>query len=161
MRQIAEERVQERRDKSIYKNYVSERVPNFVCLRSAATNEKVFLSTFGLEKATIAVFDKGFHKFSLYDQWGREGIFYVTRANKNAGYEVIAQRVLSDGVIFVVKKDMDIILKYMDKKTKEIKTTKARLVEYVDPASGRQFSWQTSACIYLSSNSKNFHMVSL
>ncbi len=130
--------------KAFTKLTLSERVPNFVYLRSAATNEKVFLSTFGLERGTIAVFDKGFHKFSLYDQWSREGMFYVTRANKNADYEVIAQRVLSDRVIFGIKKDMDIRLKYVDKKTKEIKTSKARLVEYVDPASGRQLQFLTN-----------------
>ncbi len=130
--------------KAFTKLTLSERVPNFVCLKSAATNEKVFLSTFGLERGTIGVFDKGFHKFSQYDQWSQKGIFYVTRANKNAEYEVLAQRALSDGVIFGIKKDMDIRLKYVDKKTKQVKTTKARLVEYVDPASGRQLQFLTN-----------------
>ena len=130
--------------KAFTKLTLSERVPNFVYLKSAATNEKLFLKVFELERGTIGVFDKGFHNFSQYDQWSGQGIYYVTRANKNAEYEVLAHRELSGGVVFGVRKDMDIRLQYVDKKTGEAKTTKARLVEYVDPVSGKQLTFLTN-----------------
>jgi len=49
--------------KAFTKITLSERVPNFICLKAAATNEKVFLSSLDLAKGTIAVFDKGIQKF--------------------------------------------------------------------------------------------------
>lgn len=64
--------------KSFTKLTLSEGVPNFVCLKSAATNEKVFLKVLALEKGTNAVFDKGFHKFSRYEKRNEEGVFDVS-----------------------------------------------------------------------------------
>lgn len=131
--------------KAFSKLTLSERVPNFVCLRSAATNEKMFLKEFELEKGTIGVFDKGFHKFSQYQQWTERGIFYVTMANENANYQIIAQRELSDGIDYGIISDADIMLEYVDKKAGGIKKkTKARLVIYIDPGSGRRLQFLTN-----------------
>ncbi len=68
--------------KAFTKITLSERVPNFICLKAAATNEKVFLSSLDLAKGTIAVFDKGFQKFRQYAEWTKNGVFYLTRMNK-------------------------------------------------------------------------------
>lgn len=69
--------------KAFTKITLSERVPSFICLKAAATNEKVFLSFLDLAKGTIAVFDKGFQKFALYADWTANGVFYLTRMNKH------------------------------------------------------------------------------
>ncbi len=58
--------------KAFTKITLSERVPNFICLKAAATNEKVFLSSLDLAKGTIAVFDKGFQKFQQYTEWSKK-----------------------------------------------------------------------------------------
>ena len=88
--------------KAFAKLTLSERVPNFIYLKAAASNEKIFLSTFELESGTIAVFDKGFQKFSHYERWSDHGVFYVTRANKNLKFNIISQRELSESAIFGV-----------------------------------------------------------
>ena len=130
--------------KAFAKLTLSERVPNFVCLKAAATNEKIFLSTFEFESGTIAVFDKGFQKFSQYESWSDRGVFYVTRANKNLKFDIISQRELSESAIFGVQMDADILLEYTDKSTGEVKNTKARLVAYVDPVSNKKLTFLTN-----------------
>ncbi len=124
--------------KAFAKLTLSERVPNFICLKAAASNEKMFLSTFKLQTGTIAVFDKGFQKYSRYQEWSEQGAYYVTRANKNITFEVVAQRALLESTIFGVQMDADILLEYVDKDTGEVKKTKARLVAYIDPVSKKK-----------------------
>src|SRR5699024_10029491 len=82
--------------KAFTKITLSERVPNFICLKAASTNEKVFLSFLELAKGTIAVFDKGFQKFCQYAEWTQNGVFYLTRMNKNGKFKVIKQRSLEE-----------------------------------------------------------------
>lgn len=62
--------------KAFTKIRLSERVPNFVCMKAAVTNEKLFLLEIDLPKGTIAVFDKGFQKFAQYKQWNESGVKY-------------------------------------------------------------------------------------
>lgn len=61
--------------KAFSKISLSDRVPNFICLKSASTNEKLFLKEFELSPGTIAVFDKGFQNFNQYKQWNEAGVF--------------------------------------------------------------------------------------
>ncbi len=130
--------------KAFAKLTLSERVPNFVYLKAAASNDKIFLSTFGLESGTIAVFDKGFQKFYQYEKWSDSGAFYVTRANENLKFDITSQRKLSESAIFGVQMDADVLLEYVDKSTGEVKKTKARLVAYVDPVSNKKLTFLTN-----------------
>jgi hypothetical protein len=70
---------------------LAERVPNLICLKAATTNEKLFLKALDLSPGTIAVFDKGFQKFSQYAQWTAAGIYYVTRLNANCKFKTPRQ----------------------------------------------------------------------
>lgn len=124
--------------KAFAKLTLSERVPNFLCLKFAASNEKLFLSAFELERGTIGVFDKGFQKFTQYEEWSRKGVFYVTRANNNVNFDIITQRELTDSIFFGVQMDADVMLEYVDKSTGEVKKTEARMVAYIDPASKKR-----------------------
>lgn len=130
--------------KAFTKITLSERVPNFICLKAAATNEKVFLSFLELAKGTIAVFDKGFQKFKQYAQWTENGIFYLTRLNKNATFKVIHQRPLEQACEVGVQMDADITLEYYDKASKSTQTTLARMVAYIDPVSGKKLVFLTN-----------------
>jgi len=126
--------------KAFSKITLAERVPNFINLKSAATNEKVFLSYLDLSKGTIAVFDKGFQKFSQYDQWSANGIYYVTRMNKNANFKVISQRKIENATEYGVMMDADIELEYTDPQDKSKKlTTNARMVAYLDPQTNKSY----------------------
>jgi hypothetical protein len=55
--------------KAFTKMNLAEGVPDFVCLKAASTNENTFLKTLNLGEGAIAVFDKGFNKYSFFEQW--------------------------------------------------------------------------------------------
>jgi hypothetical protein len=118
--------------KAFTKITLAERVPNYICLKSAVTNEKLFLSGLNLAKGTVAVFDKGFQKFSQYREWTENGVFFVTRMNKNCIYKVLNQRSLEHSIEEGVHIDSDIELTYTDK-NKQKQTTIVRMVAYIDP----------------------------
>lgn len=124
--------------KAFAKITLAERVPNFICLKAAATNEKVFLESMNLAKGTIAVFDKGFQKFKQYAEWTANGVFYLTRMNKNATFTIIRQRPLEESSQIGVQMDADIQLTYYCQQLKQEKNTNARMVAYIDPASGKK-----------------------
>jgi hypothetical protein len=119
--------------KAFSKIKLSDRVPNFVCLKDATTNEKQFFTQFELPTGTIAVFDKGFQNYKQYQKWGEEGIFYVTRLNENATFKTLKCHQLPDLEEHGVMKDSDIELSYTDKATGETQTVQARMVNYIDP----------------------------
>jgi len=66
-----------------------EGVPNFICIRSAATNENEFLKVMQLHEFSIAVFDKWFNRYSYFDKRSSSNRHFVTRKKDNARYEVI------------------------------------------------------------------------
>lgn len=108
-------------------------VPDVIHLTPAAVNDKNFLGQLNHPAGTIYVFDKGYVNYSKYQQWTEEGIFYVTRINDNASYEVLESKVCdvleySGGGII---KDEIILLK-MDGGQRH----KARLITYKDPLTG-------------------------
>lgn len=130
--------------KSFTKMTLSERVPNFICLKDATTNEKLFLSELTLSSGTIAVFDKGFQKFRQYKEWNLEGVFYVTKMNENATFSIIKnlelEEIAEDGVI----RDSEIELTYFCPKSKKNETVPARMVNYIDPETGKKHSFLTN-----------------
>ena len=130
--------------KAFTKITLSERVPNFICMKAAATNEKVFLAFLDLAKGTIAVFDKGFQKFKQFAEWTQNGVFYLTRMNKNAKFKGIQQRPLEECCEVGVQMDADIELEYYCPETKSTKNIIARMVAYIDPASGKKFFFLTN-----------------
>jgi hypothetical protein len=130
--------------KAFTKITLSERVPNYIYLRSATTNEKLFLSQLHLSLGTIAVFDKGFHKFSQYKEWNDAMVHYVTRMYDNAKFTIIKERVLDeiseDGVV----KDAEIELNYYCKTTGVQQKVRARMVAYIDPEKGNELAFLTN-----------------
>lgn len=115
-------------------------VPELVWLTPASTNDKDFLGQLSARKGSIYVFDKGYVNYGVYQQWSETGVFYVTRLNDNASFEVIREvrqevhDYLAGGVIL----DQEIELK-----TKE-KPLRARLVTYRDPLKGKVFRFLTN-----------------
>ncbi len=130
--------------KAFTKITLSERVPNFVCIKSAATNERIFLDELTLEKGTIAVFDKGFQKYEQYDKWTQAGVFYLTRLNDNAVFKVIEQYPLRQAAAYGVQMDCKIELTYLCNDTGKEKTLQARLVAYIEPSKGKRLVFLTN-----------------
>ncbi len=123
--------------KAFTKIALSERVPNYICLKSDVTNEKLFLSGLNLAKGTVAVFDKGFQKFGQYSAWTDNGVFFTTRINKNCIFKEITQRSLEYSIKEGVPMNSDIELTYTDK-NKQKQTTIVRMVAYIDPEKNKK-----------------------
>lgn len=130
--------------KAFTKITLSERVPNFICIKSAATNERIFLDELTLEKGTIAVFDKGFQKYEQYDKWTQAGVFYLTLLNDNAVFKVIEQYPLRQAAAYGVQMDCKIELSYLCNDTGKKKTVQARLVAYIEPSKGKRLVFLTN-----------------
>lgn len=130
--------------KAFTKIILGERVPNFICLKAASTNEKLFLNTLNLTAGTIAVFDKGFTKFSQYAEWTAAGIFYVTRLNKNAKFKIIKELPLAEINETGVIKDSIIELSYLSPLENKTISVQCRMVAFIDPASNKELVFVTN-----------------
>lgn len=65
-------------------------VPDLVCLSEAACNDKSFLGQLKVVKGAIYIFDKGYSHYLIWKEWTSMGVFYVTRLNENANYQVLS-----------------------------------------------------------------------
>lgn len=105
-------------------------VPDLVCISEAASNDRTFLGQLEIEKGGIYIFDKGYVNYQVWGQWTAMGVFYITRLNENADYEVLSGHLshiseYADGGII---SDQRILLK---------SGLEARLVVYKDYESGK------------------------
>lgn len=119
---------------------LAEGVPNYLCIRPAATNENMFLQVMELPEHGIAVFDKGYNRYSSFEKWDRSNRYFVTRKKDNASYEAVRDFDCSHAKD--VLKDQLITLKYREKGTS--RTVGVRLVCYRDPESGELLEFITN-----------------
>jgi hypothetical protein len=110
---------------------LQENVPKLVWFSAATTHDSQFLKRVQLEKGKIAVFDKGYNDYGVFDSFIREGIFFVTRLKSNANYESVSENdiptYIDDGVI----KD-EIISVDVTENRKYLKKIELRKVSYWD-----------------------------
>jgi DDE family transposase/uncharacterized protein DUF4372 len=127
-------------------------VPDFIELTQAAYNDKNFLGQLNPVPGTIYVFDKGYVSYKMWKQWTDQGVFYVTRLNDNAQYQVITGKpnhiseyanggIISDQIIHLSSNETSL---------------DARLIVYKDPVSGNvlkfisnMFDYQDTTVIQL------------
>lgn len=64
-------------------------VPDVVHISEAACNDRTFLGQLQVQKGGIYIFDKGYSNYTVWKEWTQQGVFYVTRLNENATYEVL------------------------------------------------------------------------
>jgi hypothetical protein len=88
-------------------------VPEIVWMSAASKNDKDFIGQLKPLKGEIYVFDKGYVNYSYYNNWTSQGVFFVTRLNENASYQVLESREISerDAEMDGVLKDEVIVLK--------------------------------------------------
>ena len=108
-------------------------VPDLIHITEAACNDKSCLGQLESGKGTIYVFDKGYVKYQKWKEWSENGVYFVTRLNDNADYQVLEGKPnhISDYADGGIISDQIIILN----PSKE--PLKARLIIYKDPASGK------------------------
>lgn len=121
-------------------------VPDLITITEGGRNDKNFLGQLAPAPGTIYVFDKGYVNFSVFDQWTQQGIYFVTRLNDNAVYDVVEPKVYDieefagGGVI----RDEIIHLKLPDRN----QCFKARLITYKDPLTGHVLKFLSNMFLY-------------
>lgn len=130
--------------KAFSKMILSERVPNFICLNHATTNEKKFLDTFRLTPGSFGVFDKGFISYEKYQEWTDADVYFVTRMADNAKFKIIENQELEFKAEDGVMQDADIELTYYSKKLKKKQTVIVRMIAYIDPLNGNKYVYLTN-----------------
>jgi Domain of unknown function (DUF4372)/Transposase DDE domain len=121
-------------------------VPDLITITEGSCNDKNFLGQLDPCPGTIYVFDKGYVNFSVFDQWTQQGIYFVTRLNDNAVYDVVESKVADieefagGGVIL----DETIQLKLTDRN----QCFNARMITYKDPLTGHVLKFLSNMFLY-------------
>ena len=120
-------------------------VPGLVHITGAACNDKVFLGQLAVEAGGIYVFDKGYVNYYVWSKWTDSGAFYVTRLNGNADYTVLSGQPnhISEYADGGIVSDRLITLNPSQN------ASKARLIIYKDPESGKVLEFVTNMFDYL------------
>lgn len=111
-------------------------VPDLVILSDASQNDKTFTGQLETVPGQIYLFDKGYVNYQIWHEWTEAGVFYLTRLNENASYEILTGQhydighyadggIISDQII-------------------QLGCVKARLVIYADPESGNILKFVTN-----------------
>jgi hypothetical protein len=110
------------------------KVPEVITMSDASKNDKDFLGQLEVERGNIYVFDKGYVNYTIWDSWTNKGVFFVTRLNENANYEIMESKIaeLCDYSNGGIIKDELISLNLKGAEGE----TKARLITYKDPLKG-------------------------
>jgi hypothetical protein len=130
-------------------------LPEVCYFSEARENDRILMEKISLPAGSILVFDKGYVKFSQWQQWTLDGLIWVTRLNKNASYQVVQKMNVSEaqkkkGVI----SDEYILLGRGT--TPSTETIPARKIVYYDKSKNRTFTFVTN-----SENLKPFSIAAL
>ncbi|MEO5905675.1 MAG: IS4 family transposase [Saprospiraceae bacterium] len=121
----------------------SHLMPKVVYLTEARENDRVFMDKVTAPKGSILVFDKGYIKFSQWQEWTKQGLYWVTRLSNVAYYEVLEDRVVNEnqkqsGIL----EDQTILLGRGSSNSTEV--ILARRVMYYDAGKDRIFEFVTN-----------------
>lgn len=119
---------------------LQSQVPNMVWLTAARTHDKQFLSRLQLEKDKIAVFDKAYNDYKVFDQFNQNGVFFVTRQKSNASYASVEENDIPKYIDNGVLKD-EIIAVDIKEKGEYIKTIHLRRIAFWDDENQRCFEF--------------------
>jgi len=121
----------------------SHLMPKVVYLSEARENDRVFMDKITAPKGSILVFDKGYIKFSKWQEWTDQSLYWVTRLSNTAYYEVVSDLPVNEqqqqwGIL----EDQIILLGRGSTKTTEV--IPARRIMYYDHAKDRIFEFVTN-----------------
>jgi len=69
-----------------------------------------------MNKGEVALFDKAYNNYSLFDKWNKDEIFFVTRLKNNAKETLLEEFDLQEATPDNILRDAKIALKYKDDK---------------------------------------------
>lgn len=118
-------------------------LPCMVFFSQSAQADTFFLKKIQLPPGSILVFDKGYNDYSTFERFSQQEVTWVTQLRKDAKYEVIENRTLSErqqkkGVV----SDQDIILGLGTGKSKS--KVRSRVITYYDKTSEQHLYFLTN-----------------
>lgn len=86
-------------------------LPSFGVITNGNVSDVKIAHQIRFDPGTIVVDDRGYNDYRLWGKWCQQGVFFVTRAKKNAQFEVCERRpcpkdtrVLADDIIHLISK---------------------------------------------------------
>lgn len=119
-------------------------LPEICYFSNARENDRIIMDKITLPAGSILVFDKGYVKFSQWQRWTIDGLFWVTRMNNNAFYEVIQKMNVSEAQLKkgVISDEYILLGRGTSPTTEQIP---ARRIAYYDKSKNRIFVFVTNA----------------
>ncbi len=96
-----------------------------------------------MKKNEVAVFDKAYNDYSLFAEWTKDDIFFVTRLKNNAKEIFIEELELPEGTSDQILKDSRIALKYKGENNEE-KQVELRLVSFYHSQKNKVYYFLTN-----------------
>jgi hypothetical protein len=129
----------------------SDDVPSFVMITHGSKNDKEILKHISLPPGAIVVFDKGYNKYSQFQQWHQQKVNWVTRMGVTSWQEVVKSLPVSDAEkqAGVISDQIVILGRPSNKKTQRIKVRK---VTFLDKEKQRIFTFITNNLKFKASN---------
>ncbi len=90
-----------------------------------------------VNKGEVAVFDKAYNNYALFDKWNNEGTYFVTRLKDNVKDTLIEEYDLEPATSDQVLRDVKIALEY--EQDGERKQVELRLVSYYHPEKNKVY----------------------
>ena len=118
-------------------------IPCLVYLSEAKENDRVVMDKIDVPKGSILVFDKGYVKYRQWQKWTEAKIYWVTRLNDEAYYQVLEDRPVNEKQANAgVSEDQLILLGSGTTPGSEV--IMARRVKYYDADKERWFVFVTN-----------------
>ena len=91
----------------------------------------------------VAVMDKAYNNYELFDRWTKSNIYFVTRLKNNAQEELLEEFDLKPATPDNILRDAKIALSYKDEKKQEVKV-ELRLVSFFHEAKNKAYYFLTN-----------------
>lgn len=120
-------------------------VPDLITITEGNSNDKNFLGQLNPSPGTIYVFDKGYVNFTAFNKWTNQGVYFVTRLNENAVYDIVESKTndIEEYAAGGIIRDEIIRLKLNNHEYLQ-----ARLITYKDPLTGNVLKFLTNMIEY-------------
>ena len=119
-------------------------IPVKVYHSNAREHDSLFIQKQGvMKKGEVALFDKAYNNYALFDQWNEEQIFFVTRLKNNAKETLLEEFELHKATPDNILRDAKIALHYKDKQGQE-KQVELRLVSFYHQEKNKAYYFVTN-----------------
>jgi hypothetical protein len=119
-------------------------IPVKVYHSNAREHDSLFIQKEGImKKGEVALFDKAYNNYALFDAWNKDEIFFVTRLKNNAKETLLEEFDLQEATPDTILRDAKIALKYKDG-TGPAKQVELRLVSFYHEEKNKVYYFLTN-----------------